>query len=181
VKIVAPGFAALLLIVSFTSLFGQTADVRPEDVASPKAIVLAGYDALAREPGENFDWDRFRGLFLPGALMIPSTEQRDGEFDILSVQDFIDWIDNYYAENNPIGGPDDQGFQEEEITTVIERFGDVAQAFSTYQKHLWGQDEILGRGINSFQLVYNDGRWWIAGVAWDEEVGAGPLPEEYLP
>jgi hypothetical protein len=180
-KIVAPGFAALLLIVSITRLFGQTTDVRPEDVASPKTIVLAGYDALAREPGENFDWDRFRGLFLPGALMIPSTEQRGGEFDILSVQDFIDWVDNYYAENNPIGGPDDQGFQEEEIATVIEQFGDVAHAFSTYQRHLWNQDEILGRGINSFQLVYNAGRWWIAGVAWDEEVGAGPLPEEYLP
>lgn len=118
VKIVAPGFAALLLIVLMTPAFGQTADVRPEDVASPEAIVLAGYDALAREPGENFDWDRFRGLFLPGALMIPSTEQRGGEFDVLTVQDFIDWVGGWYAENNPIGGPNDQGFQEEEIATV---------------------------------------------------------------
>ena len=31
------------------------------------------------------------------------------------------------------------------------------------------------------ELVYNEGRWWIAGVAWDEEIGAGPLPEKYLP
>jgi hypothetical protein len=180
-KILIPALAAFLLMVSITPVFSQTADVRPEDVASPEAIVLAAYDAIARAPGENFDWDRFRGLFLPGAMMIPSTEQRGGSFDVLTVQEFIDWIDNSYAENNPIGGPDDQGFQEEEVATVIERFGDIAQAFSTYQKHLWGQDEILGRGINSFQLVYNDGRWWIAGIAWDEEVGAGPLPEKYLP
>ena len=24
-------------------------------------------------------------------------------------------------------------------------------------------------------------RWWIAGVVWDEESGAGPIPVEYLP
>lgn len=152
-----------------------------EDVASPEAIVAAGYAALARAPGEPFDWDRFRSLFLPDAQMIPSTEQRGGEFSVLTVEEFIDWIDGWAAENDPIGGPNDQGFVEEQVAVDIEVYGDIAQAFSTYQKHVWESDEIQGRGINSFNLVKNGGRWWIASVAWDEEVGAGPVPDEYLP
>lgn len=51
----------------------------------------------------------------------------------------------------------------------------------TYEKRFADSEQSLGRGVNSFQLVYGDGRWWIASVAWDEENGAGPLPARYLP
>jgi hypothetical protein len=152
--------------------------LRPADVESPEAIVLAAYAAIAREPGQPFDWDRFRSLFLPEARLIPNTEQREGSFDVLTAEGFIEWIEAFTP---PPGDPNDQGFQEEQVSAQVVRYGDVAHVFSTYQKHFWGSDEILGRGINSFQLVHNDGRWWIAGIAWDEENGAGPIPAEYLP
>jgi hypothetical protein len=40
---------------------------------------------------------------------------------------------------------------------------------------------VLGRGINSIQMVRKDGRWWITSIIWDEETGAGPVPAKYLP
>jgi hypothetical protein len=154
---------------------------RPEDVASPEAIVAAAYEAIQRRPGESFDWDRVTSLFLPSARLIPNTEQTGGEFLVLSPAEFRQWVEAYYTENAPIGGPDDMGLQEEQIHAVVERYGDIAHVMSTYQKRFWGAEEILGRGINSFQLVYNDGRWWITGIVWDEEDGAGPIPADYLP
>lgn len=172
--------SVLLLTVSISPVLAQS-EADPEDVASPEAIILAAYESFSRPPGEEIDWDRFRSLFLPGAILIPSTEQRGGSLDVITTEGFIEWVDDFYEQNAPIGGPDDQGFVENEISSVIQRYGDVAQVFSTYQKHYWEQDEILGRGINSFQLVYNADRWWIVGVAWDEEIGAGPIPEAYLP
>jgi hypothetical protein len=147
------------------------------DVASPEAIVLATYASIQRAPGENFQWDRFRSMFATDAVLIPNTEQRGGELDVISPEGFISWIDSVTT----IGGPTDKGFAEEEIHHVVGRYGDVAQVFSTYQKHFWEDDEILGRGINSFQLVQNGGRWWIVSIIWDEEAGAGPVPAEYLP
>lgn len=147
------------------------------DVQSPESIVLAAYASIMREPGAAYDWDRFRSLFVPGALLIPNTEQRGGAFDVLSPEGFIEWIESVTT----IGGPNDQGFTEEEVYHIVERYGDIAHVFSTYRKHFWGEDEILGRGINSFQLVHNGGRWWITAIAWDEETGAGPIPAEYLP
>lgn len=153
----------------------QTAP-RASDVESPETIVNAAYDAIGRAPGAAFDWDRFRSLFLPSANLIPNTEQTGGQFRVLTVEDFIAWIDA----GTPIGGPNDQGFQEEAVANHVERYGDIAHVFSVYRKHLWGSDEILGRGINTFQLVRNGGRWWISGIAWDEETSGIAIPERYL-
>ena len=154
---------------------------RPADVATPEAIVTAAYDALSRRPGESSDWPRMLSLFLSEARLIPNTEQTNGEFRVLSPVEFRDWAEAWFAENAPIGGPDDAGFVEEQVHSVVERYGDVAHVMSTYRARFWDSDEVLGRGINSFQLVRHDGRWWIAGIAWDNEAGAGPIPAEYLP
>ncbi|HET9332715.1 MAG TPA: hypothetical protein VFQ21_03955 [Gemmatimonadota bacterium] len=168
---------ALAFLCAAASAVAQTGP-RASDVESPEAIVLAAYAAIAREPGQPFDWERFRSLFLPEARLVPNTEQRQGAFDVLSPEEFIVWIDGVTP---PLGGENDRGFQEEQVSAEVVRYGDVAHVFSTYQKHFWRSDQILGRGINSFQLVHDGERWWIAGIAWDEESGAGPIPPEYLP
>ncbi len=149
----------------------------PTDVASPEALVAATYEAIARPAGENYDWDRFESLFLPAALLIPSVEQTGGSLVIMSVSEFVEWIDS----STVIGGSADDGFSEDGIHNVMERYGDVAHVFSTYEKHLYGQTRNLGRGINTFQMIRNGERWWITSIAWDEEIGAGPIPEKYLP
>lgn len=171
----------LALLLSPTFALAQTDHPIPEDVASIEAIVDAAYEAVSRAPGESFQWDRWRTLFLPGALLVPNEEQTGGEFRILSVDEFIAWVDGWYAESAPIGGPGDKGFVEAEIHSTVQHYGDIAHVMSTYARRYWGADETLGRGINSMQLVHREGRWWIAGVVWDEEPGAGPIPAEYLP
>jgi len=150
-------------------------DAASEDVESIESIIASAYEAIARAPGENFDWERFRSLFIEEAILIPNTEQSNGEFSVLSVQGFVDWVDSVTT----IGDENDMGFAEEGYHNKIDRYGDVANVMSSYQKHYWGQDQILGRGINSFQLVWNSDRWWIAGIAWDETSAAGAIPSEY--
>jgi hypothetical protein len=166
-----------LLAMPFAAGAAQTPVADPADVASPEAIVAATYAAIGRAPGERYDWHRFRSLFLPTAHLIPNTEQTGGEERVLTVDGFIAWIEGVTT----IGGPSDQGFQEEGIALAIDRYGDIAQAFSTYRKHFWEQEQTLGLGINSFQLVRRSGRWWIAGIVWDEEASGEAIPERYLP
>ena len=173
-------FVPCFVLLFITALPAAAQEPRPADVASPEAIVTAAYEALVRAPGENFDWDRTRTLFHPRAVLLPNTEQTGGIPQTFSLEEFIAWIDGWYAANAPIGGPNDQGFAEEAIHNEVRRYGDVANVFSTYQKRFYGSDEILGRGLNSFQLVFRDGRWWIVSIVWDEENGAGPLPAPFL-
>ena len=167
--------ACLLLLLALPAA-AQEAD--PADVASPEAIVLATYASIARAPGEAIEWDRFRSLFLPEATLLPNLEQTRGTPQVLSPEGFVEWISGFNAQ--VIGTERDRGFTEDEVHNVVHRFGDIAQVFSTYEKHFWGDDRMLGRGINSFQLVFREGRWWVVSIAWDEENGAGPVPAEYL-
>lgn len=165
---------ALLLLASSHAIYAQTYP-QTSDVSTPEAIVQAAYEAIQRAPGEDFNWDRFRSLFLPQATLIPNTEQAGGAFVVYTPEDFIAIVDSFTV----VGGPQDKGFAEEAIHNKVHRYGDIAQVFSTYQKHFWDDDQILGRGINSFQLVFSEDRWWIVSIIWDEETGAGPIPAAY--
>lgn len=39
---------------------------------------------------------------------------------------------------------------------------------------------MAARGINSFQLIHYQGRWWVTNLVFDEETPANPIPPEYL-
>lgn len=166
--------------LSASALYAQSDYPLEADVASPEAIVTATYESIARAPGAPFDWDRFRSLFIDEATLIPNTDPASEAGMLWTPETYIEWVEDYYAENAPIGSPEDKGFQEEALHNEVLRYGNVAQVFSTYQKHFWGDDEIQGRGINSFQLIYREGRWWVVSIAWDEEHSAGPIPERFL-
>lgn len=127
---------AILVAPSVTS--GQSLDPLPEDVRSIEAIVAATYEAISHAPGRHFQWDRWRTLFLPRAILVPNAEQTNGELRVMSVDDFIAWIDGRFAENAPIGGPDDKGFVEAEIHASVQRYGDIAHVMSTYERRYWG-------------------------------------------
>lgn len=172
-----------VLVTAPATLHAQsnlTIEADPADVASPEAIRNAAYDAISRAPGEPIDWDRFRSLHLPDAVLVPATEQTGGEFRVMSVDDFIAWVDAWQEETAPIGSEADLGFFEREINAVTERYGDIAQTMSTYAKGVHGGEPELA-GINSMQMVFDGTRWWMVSIIWDEIPGAGPIPAKYMP
>lgn len=175
-------FPVLILLLAATAPIA-VAQPYPlaSDVASPEALTRALYETVSRAPGKPFQWDRMRSLFVPQAILLPNPEQTGGRPETFTPETFIKWIDDSWARNAPIGSERDRGFAEEEIESVIERYGDIAHAFSVYQKHFWNDQRILGRGINTIQMVFREGRWWVVAMSWDEEAGAGPIPAKYLP
>ncbi len=36
------------------------------------------------------------------------------------------------------------------------------------------------RGINSFQFVRHQDRWWVLTILWDAERSDNPIPDKYL-
>jgi hypothetical protein len=170
-------FATAVGAASPHTLAAQQAEhpaANPEDVASVDAILTALYDVISGPVGQQRDWDRFRSLFLPGAMLVPTQRAGDGRFvhRIMSA--------DQYAETS---GPSltQTGFRELEIARVEERYGNIAHAFSTYEAFRGDETESFMRGINSIQL-WNDGsRWWILSVFWEAERADNPLPAKYLP
>ena len=60
-------------------------------------------------------------------------------------------------------------FFEFEIDRTIERFGNIAQVWSTYEtrRNKTARD-ALGRGVNSIQLIREGDTWRVLGLLWDE-------------
>jgi hypothetical protein len=75
------------------ALLAQAPAAKPSDVESPEAVARATYETVSRKPGEPFQWDRFRSLFLPGARLIPNEEQTQNTFTPHTVDSFISLID----------------------------------------------------------------------------------------
>jgi hypothetical protein len=152
------------------------------DVDSLDGIVTALYDSVSFEHGTGPDWDRFRGLFEPSAVLvridprvtaIPIRERTETGFRASSVEDYVTRT-TAAIEDGAL-----TAFTERELTRRTEVFADLAQVFSTYERT--AEAGSLRRGINSMQLVKDGARWWIVALSWTDEAEPGQLPTRYLP
>lgn len=149
-----------------------------EDFATPESVVAAMY-ALLSGPAEEErerDWSRFAALTLPNARwVIAHAWDEDGnhqpglrEWD---TEGFVADARRAYRSS---------GFWEREIWGRTEQFGNIAHRFSTYESRVDSEDsEPVSRGVNSIQLAWAEGRWWIANVVWHTESPDHPLPPGY--
>lgn len=88
--------------------------------------------------------------------------------------------DGYVARTEPVF--EKTAFFEKEIARRTERFGHIAQVFSTYEaRHDPAEPKPFLRGINSFQLVFDGARWWVVTIFWEVESPGVAIPKGYLP
>ena len=156
-----------------TSLAQEGATPDSADVASVDAIIDAMYDAISGPAGVR-DWDRLRSLATPSCRLTPI---RQDSLDApvhatMTVEEFVQETQDYFEQN---------GFFENEVARKTESYGNVAHAFSTYELfHSLEDAAPFQRGINSVQLIYSRGRWWVHSVTWQPEWSDLPIPEKYL-
>ena len=146
---------------------------RTADVATLDGLIAAYYDVISGPAGQPRQWSRDRTLYIPEIRFVSMSVGKDGKpvAHKMSHQEFVD------ASNAGVL----KGFYEKEIHRDMQRFGNIAHIFSTYESRIKVDGPIIARGINSIE-AYRDGkRWWIASAIWDEERKENPLPPQYLP
>jgi predicted metalloprotease with PDZ domain len=142
-----------------------------KDVAEIDGIITALYDVISGPAGTR-NWERFRSLFTPGAFMGATVPAGGG------ATKFITFTPEEYVSKNGTTFQQ-ESFMEKELGRTINQFGSVAQVFTSYEFDL-GNGKVKQRGINSVQLVREQGRWWIASIVWQEENPSLPIPQQYL-
>ena len=147
----------------------------PADVKSVDAIVGALYDVISGPAGQARDWNRFRSLFISGARLIPVSKNKEGTGfapRVLSADDYVERTKGVF---------DKQGFFEHEVSRRTHRWGHIVELFSVYEsRHEASDPKPFARGINSIQLMYDGGRWWIVTVMWEGESQTVKLPQRLL-
>jgi hypothetical protein len=144
------------------------------DVSSPEALVLALYQTISgpAESEQERDWTRFRSLLSPDATFrlvrwfYP--ERVAEELRQWNVEEFIEAGKLFWR---------DAGFWERPIWSRVEAYGNVAHVWSGYEGIAGSpESDPVTRGVNSFQLVHADGRWWLVSIAWDIETEDNRVP-----
>jgi hypothetical protein len=144
------------------------------DQSSIETIVAALYDCISGPAGVEREWQRLQRLFYPGARLLRTVVSPDGKVSLteMDIAAFRRFAEPYFCSN---------AFYEREIARRVDRFGQIAQVFSSYESSSAPDGTgPLGRGINSIQL-WNDGqRWWVMSMLWDDERPGLRVPAEYL-
>lgn len=144
--------------------------VPSEDFSSIDNIIDALYDVISGPAGKR-DWKRMQALFKPEAKMAAFAENKKGQlvYILMTPEDYQKRNEEFFLNN---------GFWEEEIGRNVFRFGEMATIQSAYQFRLKEDGEPQQRGVNSIQLVYDQGRWWITNLTWNAERTDNPIPED---
>jgi len=175
--------AAVLLLAAAVTL-AQTSVPRSAppptnpDGASVDAILNALYESVSHPDGAEPNWSRMRGIFLPVGMLIPPKRANEDMFTVLDVDQFRERVQKAQAAAKQKGEP--FGFFEKEVARKLDCFGNVCQAFSTYEARKAQADEKpFVRGINSIQMLNDGQRWWVASVVWDTERPNNPIRAQY--
>jgi hypothetical protein len=78
-----------------------------------------------------------------------------------------------------IAGPNYEkvDFYESPIKLQIQKFGHLSQVAQSYKALM--PDGKVNKGVNFYQLVFTDSRWWIMSIIYDTVSPERPLPKEF--
>jgi hypothetical protein len=179
-KVFLKGFIIIFSLLFLSGLSAGQQGVAPAgpagvqaDVQSIDSLIRAFYESLTFAEGTAPDWERFRNLFASSAA--PLVRTNPGAVLVTTLDGFLE---NF---SGRIKSGALKSFIEEETFRTTQAFGDIAQVFSVYRKGMNTADpQKFGRGINSLQVFFKDGRWWIASLMWQDETPENPIPQKYL-
>lgn len=147
-------------------------DADPKDVSTIDGIIKAFYAAISGPKGTPRQWARDKTLYSPD-MRFNSMSEQNGRIrsSIMTHQQYVNSV------NPSLVG---EGFTEREINRVVERYGNIAHVFSTYE-YTNDAGTSKGRGLNSIEMYWDGSRWWITFAAWDDERTNNPRPKKFLP
>jgi hypothetical protein len=164
----------LLIYIGFTTTSVAQQNKYLDRVQSIDSTIETLYSVISGEKGEERNWELFKYLFHEDAKLIPSGANRQGVVGVryLTKDQYIESSGKWLIEN---------GFFEKEIGRKTDRFGNMAQVFSTYESFKTKSDtQPFMRGINSIQLLNDGKRWWIINIFWQGETSSQPIPKKYI-
>ncbi len=123
------------------------------------------YEVISFPEGGVPDWAGIRELFAPWARITRITPEGTDALD-------IDGFEAMFTEMLDTGAV--LSFFEYEVGRRLDIFGSVAHVLSAYEtKSSEGARSPFGRGLNSIQLIWEDQKWSVVSLVWDEGMPEG--------
>jgi len=139
------------------------------DVKTIDSLIKASYEVVSGEKGAKRQWERDNYIHHPKAVYSYFSRQK-GKQVILTLQEFHKETDEMVF---------DTDFYENEVNREVRIFGNIAHVWSTYETRLEKDGKVERRGINSFQLIYENNRWHIISLIFCGENENNIIPKAF--
>jgi hypothetical protein len=160
-------FAISLMFCS--SVFGQTTNEKyAKDATSIDAIIDAYYDVISGSSNDPWQFERDKYIHSKNAVITRLDENGIAESHALE------------SEYIPLGLLPKEDFYEKELKRDVSQFGNIAQVWSAFEIRTDPKIASDIRGLNSIQLHYENGRWWIDSWTCEMESEANSPVTEFL-
>lgn len=161
--------ASISAIFVCNSIFGQITDEKyAEDVKSVDAIIDAYYNVISGSSNDPWQFERDKYIHSNNAVITRLDESGKAESHTLE------------AEYIPIGLSPKEDFYEKELKRIVSQYGNIAQVWSAFEIRTDPEKESNIRGLNSIQLHYENGRWWIDSWTCEMETDKSPVVTEFM-
>lgn len=138
-----------------------------------EGVVRELYRLVSVEPGGPLpDWDVVRSLFLDDAVIVLRNTRESTA--VFSVDGFIDDFRTF----NERARIRERGFTERIVRLKPMVFRDLAHVFVLYEAAISTSSRPPQQGLDSFQVIRKDGRWWIASVVNEIPEADQPIPAD---
>ena len=168
------GCAVLAMTATLAgALAGNAMAQTPDDgcaLPSEPEGIPAALDAAISGPADK-DRGCMKALLIPDARMMFVSLGADGT-PSYRLETVDEWIARVKARGHAM-------LEEKQLKFHIERYGNIADLWSSYALHSDGRQ--VARGINSIQAIKDAGGWRVSSIMVLAESATAPLPKEYLP
>lgn len=158
-----------LAVFFCASLFSQTNDEKyAADVQSIDAIIDAYYNVVSGASTDPWQFDRDRYIHSKNAIITRLAE--DGK----SVSHALE------SEYIPLTLAPKEDFYEKELKRIVSNYGNLAQVWSAFEIRTDPEVASNVRGLNSIQLHFEKGRWFIDSWTCEMENTKNAIVTEFL-
>jgi len=162
-------FATFLARALAGSAVAQAPDASCALPSEPEGIP-ATLDAAISGPADR-DRACMKALLIPEARLMFVSLGTEGA-PTHRIETLDDWLARVKARGHSM-------LEEKQLKFRIERYGNIAQLWSSYTLQTDGKQ--VARGINSIQAIKEARGWRVTGIMVQAESATAPLPKEYLP
>lgn len=160
---------SLSIIFACNSIFGQTNEEKyAKDVQSIDAIINAYYDVVSGSSSDPWEFERDKYIHSEYAVITRLDENGKAKSHTLE------------AEYIPIGLSPKEDFYEKELKRTVSKYGNIAQVWSAFEIRTDPNTKSNSRGLNSIQLHYESGRWWIDSWTCEMESDKNNIVTDFL-
>lgn len=159
----------LIAILGCNSIFAQTtAEKYTEDVHSIDAIITAYYEVVSGSSQDPWQFERDAYIHSKNAVITRLDEYGVAESHALE------------AEYIPLALHPKTDFYEIELKRTVGHFGNLAQVWSAFEIRTAPETTTNIKGLNSIQLHYENGRWFIDSWTCEMETPKNRLVADFL-